>query len=88
MAGLEVAEGVLRRIRNTTPQYGLSREKRLKNVKGAFALLNGESLEGRKVIVFDDIHTTGATIEEVCRTMAKSKPDDIMVATLCRTAPD
>jgi len=82
--GLEVAEGVLRRIRATAPQFGLSREERRENVKGAFAVRDARAIRGRRVILFDDIHTTGATVEECCKTLRKAKPEEISVATLCR----
>ncbi|VAX21634.1 hypothetical protein MNBD_NITROSPINAE02-780 [hydrothermal vent metagenome] len=86
MAGLKVAEGALRRIRPTTPQFGLNSAQRVKNVKGAFEVHSPKSIRGRRVIFFDDILTTGATIRECCKTIKKAKPKALRVATLCRVA--
>lgn len=82
--GLEVAEGALRRVRKTAPQFGLNRDERRKNVRGAFSVYDERAIRGRRVILFDDIHTTGATVAECCKTLKKAKPDDIRVATLFR----
>ncbi len=80
-----VAEGALRRIKNTKPQFGLNIKERLDNVKGAFAVYNPDAIKGKRIILFDDIHTTGATVMECCKALKKAKPISIRVATLCRT---
>ncbi|HEB73401.1 MAG TPA: ComF family protein [Nitrospirae bacterium] len=88
-AGLEVAEGsLLRRIRNTRPQFGLKADERIKNVKGAFKVLNRSDIKGRTVIVFDDVYTTGATMDACCKAIKKAKPERILVAALCRAGVD
>ncbi len=83
-AGLEVAEGALRRMRPTAPQFGLNTAQRAKNVKGAFKVHSPESIRGRRVIFFDDILTTGATVRECSRIIKKARPKALRVATLCR----
>lgn len=52
----------LARVRATRPQVGLDREARLANVRDAFAW-RGEALTGRRVLLVDDVMTTGATAE-------------------------
>lgn len=83
-AGVEVAEGALRRVRPTAPQFGLTKDERRKNVRGAFSVYDKRAVRDRRVILFDDIHTTGATVEECCRTLKKAGPKEIFVVTLCR----
>lgn len=83
-AGLVMADGAIRRIRATTPQFGLNAGERAENVKGAFAIHDGRALEGRRVILFDDIFTTGATVRECVKTIRKAKPEAVRVAALCR----
>ncbi len=83
-AGLYVAEGCLRRIRNTVPQFGLKYDERRKNVRGAFEVHEPGVIKGRTVVLFDDIYTTGATIDECCRVVKKAKPAEILAAVLCR----
>ncbi|MBI3912343.1 MAG: ComF family protein [Armatimonadetes bacterium] len=60
--GLPVELRLLRRIRSTPPQVGRSREERLRNLQGAFALLPGRSVAGRRLVLIDDVSTTGATL--------------------------
>ena len=60
--GLEVSHRLLRRRRNTAPQAGLSRKGRLKNVKGAFELTPGFDVTGRRILLVDDVLTTGSTL--------------------------
>lgn len=64
MTGIEVAAGVLRRRRNTSPQAGLNGARRLRNMKNAFEAAAGEPLAGRHVLLVDDVVTTGATLAE------------------------
>jgi ComF family protein len=82
--GIPVAEGTLRRTKNTTPQFGLNAQQRATNVRGAFKLVDRGTVKGKKVILVDDIYTTGATIAECCKAVAKGAPAAIYVATLCR----
>lgn len=58
---LDLDEGLLQRTRHTRPQVGLDRVQRRRNVAGAFAT-NGEPVEGRRVLLVDDVCTSGATL--------------------------
>lgn len=86
--GLEVAEGILRRTRHTAPQFGLSPKDRLANVKKAFSIHHGEVLRNKKIILLDDIYTTGATVNECCKTLRGAAPAEIRVATLFLAGPE
>lgn len=55
---------VLKKIRETDPQTGLTRSRREANLKGAFDLYNTNSLKGKTVILVDDVFTTGSTMSE------------------------
>jgi competence protein ComFC len=54
----------LERIRDTRPQTSLSREKRLTNLIGAFAVRDIHAVHGKDIILVDDVSTTGATLRE------------------------
>jgi ComF family protein len=58
---LPVGEGLLRRTRYTTPQIELGPAERAENVRDAFAAASGK-LQGRHVLLVDDVFTTGATM--------------------------
>jgi ComF family protein len=77
----------LSRKRNTAPQYGLDLDQRRRNVRGAFALRQAARLAGKKVLVVDDVMTTGATVQEICSLLqGNSKVKSIDVLTIARVA--
>lgn len=69
--GLPILRGV-ERIESTSSQVPLTRQERLHNLKGAFAVLQPESLKGRSLWLVDDVTTTGATLEAVAEVLRES----------------
>ena len=77
----------VRRRRNTAPQFGLDHAGRQRNVKGAFELRKRHALEGRKVLIIDDVMTTGATVEEISRVLLHdSELREVQVLTVARVS--
>jgi ComF family protein len=62
-----VAEGLLVRARRTRSQTDLSRSRRWANVDGAFAAPDAEAVRGRRLLLVDDVLTTGATVTAAAR---------------------
>ena len=62
----------LSRIKNTKPQSGLDYLSRAANIEGAFAINNKHDLTNKTVVIVDDIHTTGATLN-ACAELLKNK---------------
>lgn len=75
-------DNLLRRIRATPPQSQLGRSSRLTNVAGAFAVAarKVKRLAGRRVLLVDDILTTGATAGECSRVLKEAGAAEIVVA--------
>lgn len=73
----------LRRVRPTPPQQGLTARERRRNLKGAFAL--AEPLDGERVLLVDDVMTTGATARECGATLLAGGASAVAVAVLART---
>ncbi|OPX21345.1 MAG: hypothetical protein B1H03_06760 [Planctomycetales bacterium 4484_113] len=69
--GLPVASGLLRRVRNTRSQVGLGASDRFRNVRNAFAVPPRmlPQVENRSVLLFDDLITTGATVNAAARAL-------------------
>ena len=63
---IKVSHNNLIRIKNTVPQQG-NIKKRIRNVKNAFMIRNEKEIEGKNIILIDDVFTTGATINECSR---------------------
>jgi ComF family protein len=67
-----VSFDVIVRKNRTLPQTRLNRRERLKNVKGAFELAGARKVRDRRILLVDDVFTTGTTLSECARTL-KSK---------------
>ncbi len=78
--------GLLRRVRATPSQGGLGRLGRARNVRGAFAVTERERerLAGRRVLLIDDVLTTGATAVEAARALKAAGAAAVDVLTLAR----
>jgi ComF family protein len=75
----------LARIRWTEPQVGLTAGERLVNVRGAFALERPAAVEGRRVLLIDDVYTTGSTVRECARILRRDgKAAAVGVVTVAR----
>jgi len=81
--GLPVQEN-LARIKDTRPQFDLPRTDRFKNIAGAFQVKEPETISGRRLILLDDIYTTGATVAECVKALRPAAPRGIVVVTLAR----
>jgi ComF family protein len=72
----------LLRIRPTPPQQGLLLADRQRNLRGAFALCG--PLRGEKILLIDDVMTTGATLRECAQVLKSGGAGEILVAVLGR----
>ena len=77
---IPVLKKVLKRTRNTKDQTKLSPEERKENVKGAFSLKSPETIEGKRIILVDDVMTTGATLGECATVLREAGAEKIMGA--------
>lgn len=86
LSGVPVEARLLRRVRPTTPQVGLSRTQRCKNVAAAFAVPESfrPLLKEKRVVLVDDVITSGATIEACTKALKKAGAAEVRVLTLAR----
>lgn len=78
----------LRRKVFTAPQVGLGHEERSANVRGAFTLWKPERVAGKRVLLVDDVYTTGSTLAECAGTLLDAGADSVAVLTLARAFRD
>ena len=81
--GIEYAEDVLLKIKNTPRQSTLHYNERQKNLQGALMVQNEQKIAGKDIILVDDICTTGATILACAEILHKYSHKDIYGITLC-----
>jgi len=75
---------IVKRIKATVPQANLMKKKRLLNVLQAFKIKKMVDLKQKNILLLDDVCTTGATVEAVCRELKKAHPGKIYVLTIGR----
>jgi len=85
-SGVKLASEALRRIRPTEQQIGLSRPQRAANVQGAFKVAPERSAEiaGRRVVLIDDVLTSGATTDACARALLRAKAAQVDVLVFAR----
>ena len=81
--GAPLALGVATRCKDTAPQASLPFDRRAGNVRDAFAC--DASVAGLRVTLLDDVMTTGATVEELARTLRRAGAAEVGVWVLART---
>lgn len=85
LTGKLLNHGALEKIRETEDQAKLSKEERKKNLRNAFRIKNSDSLKNKRVLVIDDLYTTGSTVREVSRTLVDARVQSIIAFALART---
>ncbi len=77
----------LERLRDVPPQVDLSRSERLQNMRGAFAVRRADAvrLKGQRLLLIDDVLTTGATVNECARVLMRAGAEQVDVITIART---
>lgn len=83
-AGLPVLRRSLRRVRFTATQTAFNRDQRQRNMRGAFEVPAGRQLDGRRLVVVDDVLTTGATTSACARALRKAGAEEVCVWTVAR----
>ncbi len=83
-AGVPVLTDALVRKRHTVAQSSLDREARQQNIVGAFEIRNPKVIRGKRLLVIDDVFTTGATIREAVNELWTVDPAEVDVLTLAR----
>ena len=82
--GIKVDVLNLIKIKHTKPQSLLLEKSRLKNVKGVFALKNQNKVKGKRIVLIDDVMTTGATLAECAKVLIKAGAESVDTLTVAR----
>ena len=83
-SNLILETGCLYKVKNIVEQSKLNKEERLKNIQGVYELVNKEKLYKKKILLVDDIFTTGSTVNECAKVLRNASPRKIGVFTLAK----
>ncbi len=72
------------KIKNTKVQSTLSGDQRKENIKNAFLVNNKDAIKNKKIVVFDDIYTTGETANEIARVLKEAEAKEILILVLAK----
>lgn len=82
----DVAVGTLEKIRHVEKQSRIgSAEKRRANISGAYTVPDTELIEGKRILLIDDIITSGSTLAECARMLRRAGAAEVLCATLARS---
>ena len=73
------------RSRKTKPQVEVSGKERITNVKNAFSIKDSAPIKGKRIILIDDIITTGSTVKECALVLKKAGAKSVDILTIART---
>ena len=81
---LKVNSNILEKVKNSLPQSTLNKKERIENIKEAYIVKNYELIKNKKILIFDDIFTTGSTVDECSRILMKYNPKEIGIFTIAK----
>ncbi len=82
--GLALEDGLLKKSKETKSQASLSKAERMENIKNAFEVIDPARVKGKKVLLIDDVCTTGATLEECASALKKAGAQKVSALVLAR----
>ena len=82
--GINVENKCLFKTKNIIEQSKLNKEKREKNIQGVYEIRNAKRIVNKKILLIDDIYTTGSTVNECCRELKKANPLKVDVLTIAK----
>ena len=84
LEGLECKCSVVEKIKHTLPQSSLSKEQRKQNVQNVYKVINKEKIKNKKIILFDDIYTTGSTVNAIAKILKENGASQILILTIAK----
>ena len=81
---LKYEKNILIKVQNIVPQSELTKKERQKNIKGAFGIKNAEKIKNKKVLILDDIYTTGSTLNECARILKQFGVEECRNINYCK----
>lgn len=83
---IPILDNTVIRNKKTIPQEGLLLNERKKNLKGAFSVKNTQTLKDKHIVIIDDVVTTAATVNSLCKVLIEKNAKQVDVWCISRTA--
>ncbi|MCI9087723.1 MAG: ComF family protein [Clostridia bacterium] len=84
MANIHIETQALKKAKNNQPQSSLNKEQRRENVKNVYKVQNELKIQNKKILLFDDIYTTGSTANECARMLRAFGSQAVGILTIAR----
>lgn len=83
-ADIKLVTNCLYKVKNNVPQSTLNKDDRIENVKNAYIIKNSKIIKDKRVIILDDIYTTGSTVNECSKSLKQNNVKEILVMTIAK----
>lgn len=84
LADIQLEKQVLKKQKSNQPQSSLNKEQRKENVKNVYKVQNELKISNKKVLLVDDIYTTGATVNECAKMLKQAGCKEVGVLTIAK----
>lgn len=84
LIGIKTRSDIVLKVKNTKPQTFLSKENRIKNLAGSFAISKDSNIKGKRILLIDDVMTTGSTAEAVSKLLKKEGAKTVILLCIAR----
>jgi len=81
---IKIVNDCLYKNKNIIEQSKLGKEERKENIQGVYSILNSEKIKNKKIVLVDDIFTTGSTANECCKMLREADVKEIAVLTIAK----
>jgi len=81
---VKLQANILKKEKNIVAQSTLNKAKREENIKDVYKIVNSERIKNKKVLILDDIYTTGSTVNECSKVLKEAGCKDVGVITIAK----
>lgn len=74
---IQIKDNLIKRMKNTVSQTTLNMSEREENVHGAFSILHKTKIKSKRIIIIDDVITTGATVKEIAKILKEAGAEKV-----------
>lgn len=81
---LKYQDNILEKTKNTLPQSSLSKKQRKENSQNVYKITNKEKIINKRIVIFDDIYTTGSTVNAISKILKENGAKEIIILTIAK----